>query len=598
MKKLISCALALMLAFGAGGAALQGQQITLSDISATAAAPKVDTESVSLYGVSGWAEGYLEVPAERASHQIKIGGASNVTYSLYSGNSVKVDSTGLVEVNYKTTYWYSTGGKYMYGYPSPQEDKGEFIKTTKDLATGTSKVKVTADGTVLYVTVTVSDYSPVYAEEQLDKYISEHVTASMTDKEKITEAAKMAAGYDYSVSSSNATKMIVTGGGDCWASTDLIIRFCKKLGLDAWSRNGNRDFGAGSGHMNAMVQASDGSLFEVEAGYSGKAPRMYSVRERSTLFSYRTNSTYGGVEVYQYDGKTIPETLVIPNELGGKPVVSVGNLFISSTTGVKKVVIPSGVKSIGKSAFNSCTNLEEINLPASLESIGDMAFIKCSSLKTITAEKGCGFTVENGAVFNKEKTVLYSVPNAEEADIPETVSEIRPYAFYYNDNIKKIILPDSVKTVGEGAFAYCGKLEWLRLGDNTETLADGIVTMDRSLKELLIPKSVKELPDSLLYNAASGITVYSAAPDRVSELLEKGSVTNGSSKSLDERVKGDADRDGELSVSDVLIAQQSLAGWDVDISFIGADVNGDGDISVADALLMQQKLAQWDVIFK
>lgn len=61
---------------------------------------------------------------------------------------------------------------------------------------------------------------------------------------------------------------------------------------------------------------------------------------------------------------------------------------------------------------------------------------------------------------------------------------------------------------------------------------------------------------------------------------------------------GDADRNGSVDVSDVLIIQQDIAGWITNIDKDNADVDGDGVITVQDGLLIQQKIAGWDVTFK
>ncbi|MBR1663626.1 MAG: hypothetical protein IJ696_04780 [Ruminococcus sp.] len=57
-------------------------------------------------------------------------------------------------------------------------------------------------------------------------------------------------------------------------------------------------------------------------------------------------------------------------------------------------------------------------------------------------------------------------------------------------------------------------------------------------------------------------------------------------------------RDGYKNINDVLLIQQSIAGWGVDIDKDAADVNGDGTININDVLLLQQYLAGWKVKIK
>ncbi len=590
MKKIISYALAFSMVFGSAAMLPQGADTALGMPGVIAAAPAVNAESATIYALSDWSQKFISVPAGKGDHQIKVTGASDVTYSVYSGNSVTVSDTGLVEPNYKKTYWYSTGGMYMVGYSSPQEGK-EPIKISTDLITGTSKIKVTADGTVMYVDVTVTGYEKIYAEEVLDDYIAGHITSGMTDKEKITEAAKMAAGYDYSASGSSATYMLVAKGGDCWASTDLIIQFCEKLGLKAWSRNGNRDIGAGSGHMNAMVKTSDGTYYEVEAGYSGTAPRMYSVRERKTLFSYRTDSTLGGKEVYQYDGEENPEKLVVPDEIDGVPVVSIGESFVSSESGIKEIVLPDSVKKICESAFGSCSDLEKINLPASLETIEQYVFAKDYMLKDVTVPDGCAFVYKDGAFYDKGYTTLISAPAASEIEIPDTVTRISDTAFFNNKNIKIISLPEGVTEIGMGAFYNCGSLEWVKLHENVETIGDYAFGQSKKISKLVVPDSVGTIGSNAFTGCEKTMTVYASQGSKASELAQSKDMA----AEPETRISGDADNSGKLNINDVLITQQYIAGWDVKIDYYGADANGDGWININDVLLAQQKIAGWDV---
>ena len=61
------------------------------------------------------------------------------------------------------------------------------------------------------------------------------------------------------------------------------------------------------------------------------------------------------------------------------------------------------------------------------------------------------------------------------------------------------------------------------------------------------------------------------------------------------KLLGDADGNGDVTVDDVLLIQQKIAGWDVEINFANADADGDGNLSVSDALIVQQIIAGWKI---
>lgn len=492
----------------------------ISTITAEAASVAVDATDVTLYTMDSWAEPYLTLPSgAKTSYQLQVTGASQVTYKVISGDSVTVSSTGLITPAADTWYWYGN-----IGYSTPIDGKTP-DSVTSSCHYGKSVVQVSAGGSIFKVTANVVNYAQTYADQVMDEYIEKYVTESMSGYEKIQEACKFTAGFDYSVSSSSAVGMIVTGGGDCWASTDAIIRFCKKVNLEAWGRNANRDPGAGSGHMNVMVKA-DGTYYEADAGYTGTAPRSYSVKERTSLYSYNYSSNYDGLELYQYDGNDAKTVFEIPSEINGKPVVGIGAQFLQRNDEVTEVKLPSTIRYIGKSAFNSCENLKKINLPASLESIGDFVFTKCNALTSISCDsENQYFSVLDGVLYNKEKTELLYAPAVESLTVPSTVTTIGYYAFYYNYNLKSLTIPESVTEIKEGAFGNCIALSNITIQENQLAAVGDFAFADcYALKKLVLPASVKSFGDNVFYDITDSITVWGSKDSAAQAYAQENNV--------------------------------------------------------------------------
>ena len=107
------------------------------------------------------------------------------------------------------------------------------------------------------------------------------------------------------------------------------------------------------------------------------------------------------------------DTLVIPAEIDGKPVVevdphaflytdpsnivylmvefSVQNLdFLLSKafSSLEKAEIGEGIVKLNRRSFNKCKNFKSIRLPDSLETIGEWAFFECYSLAEIKFGSG------------------------------------------------------------------------------------------------------------------------------------------------------------------------------------------------------------------
>lgn len=450
-------------------------------------AASINTTSVDLYAIDSWAEEYISIPGSmNKSFQLKVKNASSVTYRVSSGDSVRVSSTGRIEPVVETWYWY---GGIGYSYPLKGQEP---TRVEKKPVYGTSKIKVTADGKTFTVTVNVLNYATYYADKKIDEYIKANITGkNLTGEQKLEHAAKMAASYNYSAGASGYVSMIITGGGDCWASTSLIIRFCEKLGYDAWARNGNRDPGAGSGHMNAMAQLPDGDLYELEAGYDEPAPRYYSVEKRTSLFSYYTVT--GGIEVYQYDGRKNTGVLTVPATIDGRTVVGIGESFVSMDD-FTEVRLPDTIKYIGKSAFNTCMKLKKINIPAGVETIGDFAFTQCTALTSFTCSKSNkSYTVENGILYDKNKTTVVACPSAKAPVIAGTVKNIGEYSFYYNKNLTSIVIPSSVTSLGEGAFGDCSALTKVTVNGSALQNLGNFCFSSTGIGSIVLPGSVKSV---------------------------------------------------------------------------------------------------------
>ncbi len=467
------------------------------DFSAFAAT--INSKEINLYYLTESYAEKISIPNNyNKSFQLKVSGASSVSYSVVSGDTATVSSSGLVQPKGTTWYWYGSMGTTF-----PMPDYGEPTRVETDYEEGDTVIQVRADKQTFNVNVHVYDYSVVYADNVMNNYIKSNVKSGMTDYEKVVLCAKFTASYDYSASYSSATSMIIFGGGDCWASTDSVIKMAEKFGFDAWQRNGNRDPGAGTGHMNAMVQVTDGTYYEVEAGYSNPSPRPYNVKERTSLFSTFYNPySDNGVYVYQYDGKTTPASLVVPNTFDGAPVTEIGEKFIQLNDSVKQVQLPDTVKIIGDSAFNSCENLESINIPASLETLGNFVFTKCNKLTDIKS-KSSNYPASNGMIYNKDKSVLLYAPAVNSINIPASVKTIRQYAFYHNYNIKNAVVPNTVKVIEEGAFGNCENLESVTLFNESLTdIGCFAFAYCYKLERIVVPKSVSLIDKNAFYNCS------------------------------------------------------------------------------------------------
>ena len=178
------------------------------------------------------------------------------------------------------------------------------------------------------------------------------------------------------------------------------------------------------------------------------------------------------------------ESLVIPSELGGKPVTEIGAMAFSYCSSLTKATIPEGVTSIGEYAFSYCSSLTEVTIPKSVTSMEDRAFYECKALTTVhyggtqedwdalkknigeentpllNANIICAIQESNGfayTVTGDEATITGYTGSAENIVIPselggKPVTAIADKAFEGYKNIVNIYIPKTIKAIGEDAF--------------------------------------------------------------------------------------------------------------------------------------------------
>ena len=304
----------------------------------------------------------------------------------------------------------------------------------------------------------------------------------------------------------------------------------------------------------------------------------------TTTKTETVKGTYEMLEYVQYnsyieisDCDISATEVVIPSEINGLPVKSIGQYAFKNcsllenveiqegvtriwfsafeNSGIKNISLPKSLIYIEGSAFKDCENLEEIILPSELERIEHYAFKNCTSLKEITlSEKlasigtdvfiGCNnfekFTVPeanenysavNGVLFSKDGTELILYPNnhAESYTVPAKCIKISEKAFF-DTNITELNVSENVTSIGAEAFSNCQKLKSINLpngitefpcekatyGGGAITYGNGFFEGCTSLEAVKIPESVTSIDDKAFYNCTALKEIV--IPDSVTEI--------------------------------------------------------------------------------
>ncbi len=183
-------------------------------------------------------------------------------------------------------------------------------------------------------------------------------------------------------------------------------------------------------------------------------------------------------------------SVTIPNS-----VTSIGNFAFYYCDSMTSVSIPNSVTSIGNSAFYYCDKLTSVTIPNSVTEIGYGPFSYCRRLTEINVEEGNEyFCSYNGVLYNFDKTILIQCPGAKkECEIPNSVTSISDYAFYYCTSLTSVSIPNSVTSIGKYTFYYCDKLTSVDIPNSVTSIGNDAFYNCSSLTSVTIPNSVTSI---------------------------------------------------------------------------------------------------------
>lgn len=149
------------------------------------------------------------------------------------------------------------------------------------------------------------------------------------------------------------------------------------------------------------------------------------------------------------------DTLVIPGEIDGLAVSSVGSNAFKGNARLVRVEIRPGVEELCDGAFADCYSLKEISIPETLARVGENPFAGCENLRMMDVKDNAGCMVVNGVLFSDGGRRLVFCPRMlpmERYVAPEGTRAVDARAFSYCNRLLSVALPDSVTDIGADAF--------------------------------------------------------------------------------------------------------------------------------------------------
>lgn len=194
----------------------------------------------------------------------------------------------------------------------------------------------------------------------------------------------------------------------------------------------------------------------------------------------------GTAEIVYFAGYGYDDTkLVIPEELDGLTVTSIGDSAFRWCDDLTSIILPDTVAHISeKSPFSGCRNLTSIRVSPDHPTLA----------------------TSDGVLFCKPDKRLVCYPaglTAEEYAVPQGIREIGPYAFYFCENLTSIVLPDSVTDIFPAAFGGCKNLTNINLPDSLTAIDHYVFIGCMSLTGIDLPDSITSIGDGAFAQCAS-----------------------------------------------------------------------------------------------
>ena len=276
-------------------------------------------------------------------------------------------------------------------------------------------------------------------------------------------------------------------------------------------------------------------------------------------FAYTVTGDEATITGYTGSAKNI----VIPSELGGKPVTAIADKAFYGYGKMRDIYIPKTVKTIGENAFQNAASTDEADswiqficyegtekewaniaiqegnnavkpddahfrigvyecslsgdmvYQASDDAANFVRYFGTDSKVKIPAELGGKPVTEIG----EWAFAYYS--SLTEVTIPEGVTSIGKGAFSPCSSLTEVTIPKSVTSIGEWAFEGCSNLTKVIISEGVTSIGGGAFRACRSLTEVTIPKSVTSIGPVAFYDCGALATVYYGGTQEDWDALKK-----------------------------------------------------------------------------
>ncbi len=264
---------------------------------------------------------------------------------------------------------------------------------------------------------------------------------------------------------------------------------------------------------NTAYKSIDGNLYS----YDEKTLVQYAIGKQDISFIIPNSVTIIGFNAFcscnSLTSVTIPNSVTnigyyafqncknLTNVTIDNAPAMIAAFAFSGCSSLASITIPDSVISIDYNVFENCDNLTSVTING-VTRIGFEAFYNCTSIKSVHINdiaSWCNikFATHDANPLSSGANLYINGELVTDLVIPDTVTEIKAYAFYNCKSLISITIPDSVTSIGDRAFYGCSKLTYNEydnayyLGNKDNPYVVLIKAKDKSITSCTINENTK-----------------------------------------------------------------------------------------------------------
>lgn len=195
---------------------------------------------------------------------------------------------------------------------------------------------------------------------------------------------------------------------------------------------------------------------------------------------------------------SISGTVVIPSEVKGYTVTSIGSMAFYGCSGITKITVPNSITFIDSSAFENCIALESVILPDNPMEISGSAFNNTQVYNDESNWNNDLLYIGNHLIGAK-KTI------SGRCEVEESTKSIASAAFYGCNNLTEISFGENSKlgVIGVSAFRECSSLKAVNIPLSVNKIGDYAFARCSEIKTIEIPDGVTEISNYLFWDCTN-----------------------------------------------------------------------------------------------